>query len=146
MRDLKFRVWDKKDKKWLTDEFIIFADGTFGLIDPYCWDGGVTTHQDYVGDSRLAVMQYAGLKDKKRTAEYPEGQEIYEGDVVQHGTYKAAEVRYSDYLTSFCLIFNDGHDGHYARALGQCSRRLEFIGEEIEVLGNIYEHPTLIQH
>lgn len=40
------------------------------------------------------VGQYTGLRDSKRTAEYPEGQRIFEGDVVRCGTGRICKVEY----------------------------------------------------
>jgi hypothetical protein len=68
MREIKFRAWNNKNKKWLQE----FA------VD--CRDGGVMPHiasgtfDD--NDENAILMQYSGLKDKN-------GKEIYEGDIVK---------------------------------------------------------------
>lgn len=139
MRDIKFRVWDNQHNKMTQcfdlNDFANDQDGEFGNGEfSIGW-------YDYKRSPPMVdniIMQYTGLKDKN-------GKEIYEGDIIQYGSYKAAEVIYSDYLTSFCLKFNDGKDGIYARALGQCNKRLKYIDEDVEILGNIYEHPELLK-
>jgi hypothetical protein len=52
--------------------------------------GGVTAWQE---KAYFILMQYSGLRDRKRTPEYPKGQEICAGDIVQ-----------------FPILFK-GHDG-----------------------------------
>ena len=55
------------------------------------------------------VGQYTGLKDSKRTAEYPEGQPIYEGDILQNriGSNNTWIVMFED--GSFVLEQIGGH-------------------------------------
>lgn len=56
MREIKFRAWDKQNKKYGAESYVIFmADGTLSY------------------SSRIILEQYTGLKDKS-------GKEIYEGD------------------------------------------------------------------
>ncbi len=130
MRDIKFRAWDKRNNKWINEELIVFADGNFGLIDPLCWDGGVTTHEDYVSEKGLAVMQYTGLKDCH-------GVDIYEGDIIlqypgfgyEFKTRKGI-VEYAD-----CCFW------HHIKG---CSLVLTDHDCRLEVIGNIYQNPELV--
>ena len=61
----------------------------FGFYRCIKWELDKSTHEIINGNSFFevdpaTVGQYTGLKDSKRTEEYPEGQEIYEGDIVQY--------------------------------------------------------------
>lgn len=68
MRDPKFRVWDKILQCYTKDSMgLLHSEGTI------TFDAG----------DRYIFEQYIGLKDKKRTKEFPDGQPIYEGDKIE---------------------------------------------------------------
>ena len=119
MREIKFRAWDKAKKRWVANH-----------IDP--WWGASGAAQDGSLQKDIALMQYTGLKDKK-------GVEIWEGDIVKYqdgtqhwdGSYiKPTSVRLENgSFKPFCGCGGEyGMDETYA-----------------EVLGNIYEHPHLLE-
>ena len=66
MRVIKFRAWDKKNKKMLAPKG--------ALVEDMMFDYG--NHYDHIGPDQAILMQYTGLKDKN-------GVEIYEGDIVE---------------------------------------------------------------
>ena len=76
MRKIKFRAWDKKNKKfWENDK--IYGPGTYWDITP---DGFVdATENNICRDSfDFVLLEFIGMIDKK-------GKEIYEGDIVNFG-------------------------------------------------------------
>jgi len=87
----------------------------------------VPFHHWYLDDDSVVIMQYTNLKDKN-------GKEIYEGDIFP---YKGRNlvVRYElgaavgHWFGSNEYIFFE----HYAN------------GDEVEVIGNIYENPELLK-
>lgn len=93
------------------------------------------------------VGQYTGLKDCKRTEECPDGQEIYEGDIVNRLTndavFETGVVQWSDYLSSWLIecINTDG------RLILAAPGTIKGSGEvrSYEIIGNIYENPDLIK-
>jgi uncharacterized phage protein (TIGR01671 family) len=126
MRKIKFRAWDDKGKKWLLG----YDHGTLGgfHIDGECvylreWEKVLDdAFHDRID---LKIMQFTGQNDKN-------GTEIYEGDVVlvHLETLRVKKtVSYDHQTASFVagdLWFKDG-------------------GTDIEIIGNIYENPELIQ-
>ena len=131
MRDIKFRAWSLIEKKWLNPEsIIIWCDGSIGKIDPHCWDGGVTTHEDYVGEKALVLMQYSNLKDKN-------GKEIYEGDIVTHHYFNENGI----------MIWHTGQSRWALEYLSDKTKQEMFPidKDSFEIIGNLYENPELLK-
>ncbi|WP_163855767.1 YopX family protein [Paenibacillus elgii] len=90
------------------------------------------------------IGQYTGLRDSKRTEEFPDGQEIYEGDVFPPPAagrnenrivvYDSEQAKYKAVPVSLYHA-NTGNGG--------------WTGYELrwtdEVIGNIWEHPHLLE-
>ena len=141
MREIKFRIWDKEQKKMLkpqweddddrgiegkakirisTDNKIYFT--LTGYVDDDGWPYEVDCD----------IMQYTGLKDKN-------GTEIYEGDIVNCIEYKCyGKIEWNEEEAGFYFytLFEDG---------GYQEERLYDYVEELWVIGNIYENPELLE-
>lgn len=93
------------------------------------------------GDSQsenFNLMQYTGLRDKKR------GKDIYEGDIVVHGFGDVkGEVRFGTYETNGRAGDKDAHTGFYMHSkFGDAPLDPENVKR---VIGNIHENPDLLQ-
>ena len=116
MRPIKFRAWDKENKKMIYNPDFVFPN--------YAMDGNASV---------FVLMQYTGLTDDN-------GKEIYEGDVVKVGVICITGVRelLGDVVYErgcFKIRLND-----YVYDF------ISFDGvTSIEVVGNVYEHPELLE-
>ena len=122
MREIKFRAWD------LYNECMF----NVGDIDwRHCFVGEMEAdHQRYLKD--VILMQYTGLKDKN-------GLDIYEGDIIEEYLSDSEDDNYLYsgvivyFNTEFCLkIKNDTYI------------KLVNTGNNLEVIGNIYQNPELL--
>lgn len=123
MRNIKFRFWCNRRKKFLCTDYVLGIE--------YC-----------EGDFEDGVFQqYTGLKDKNET-------EIYEGDIIQElrlmdrtnsdgwwDVIDVGEVFWSRNHAAFLIDFQTHDD---IDSMGSWSHRYE-------VLGNIFQNPELLQ-
>lgn len=119
-REIKFRIWDNADKKYLSLQD--YQD--LGAIEVEN-DGILTLSPRYrfltsmmIMPERFIPQQYVGLKDKN-------GKDVYEGDLILIGE-KRRKVE---------VIFKDGSFGYLYN--GVC---VPFQYQNPEVIGNIYEN------
>ena len=137
MRVIKFRAWDN----WMK-EMIQPKGGDF-----IAWHA-MSNWREY-----LVVMQYTGLKDSR-------GIEIYEGDVVKwddssNGKYwRVAKVEWDDrgqwcykIMPNLCIDCFKERSGDKKFGLGNFIYTPEpsMYGNVLEVIGNIYETPELLE-
>lgn len=121
MREIKFRAWDILKQRWsnykINDGTVYFMDKNTGV-----WYG---TYNRRYKDFNL--MQYTGLKDKN-------GKEIYEGDIFHIGSKKIL------YVVEWIDCGLKGKQIRNGSWIG-----LDFWKKDIEILGNIYENPELME-
>lgn len=139
-RELKFRAWDKKNKKIV--KVLKICWGSSGKILELLVEDFDTNHAYRLEPKDAILEQYTGLKDKN-------GKEICEGDIItrdslnlEHGALFV--VRRGDYNSiDIC-----GHEycpfvqGCYLEEIDE----VDEVDEEgyMEVIGNIHENPDLL--
>jgi len=123
MREIKFRAWDRVENKfiYLPDPIKMYCDLRSGddWYDPErCYDP-----KDFI------LMRYTGLKDKM-------GREIYEEDIVKVHTPEGERVGLVEY-TEGCFVVSFGD---YDECVALC-----WLGDDVEVIGNFYQNPELLE-
>lgn len=132
-RSIKFRVWSKRSKAFIKDEYL--AIGLEGQLiwrricysdDPDdSWDDSWNEELD---DDEYVIQQFTGLLDKN-------GREIYEGDILQ---YESHNPQFSKTIVRWTKEDEDNHPGFVV--YGSYSQ----YGQP-EIIGNIFENPELVE-
>lgn len=116
MRELKFRVWNPVDKKFVDNFnwFLIRLDGT------------VVDGNDCPYDEHYIITQYTGLKDIK-------GKDIYEGDIVREliNGYDVYGKIHEVIFINGSFIVDESHLG--------------LFNDYVKVVGNIFENKELLK-
>ena len=118
MREIKFRAWDKDYEKMREWGYVKNLDTVFFEDADFVW------------------MQYTGLKDKN-------GKEIYEGDIV-----KVDKLPYDENGIGQ-VIWDKKKLGFFYQSIrdiwtSNTSYYYRLSGKTVEVIGNIYENPELL--
>lgn len=127
MREIKFRCWDEQNKI-IHNEVEFIRSGTDGddwilfKSDKQTLEHGNVLNNPYF-QQQIKVMQYTGLKDRN-------GKEIYEGDIVKDGS-RLWKIEISPIYGIFFILSN----GDFA----------SYLGDDFQVIGNIYENPELLK-
>ena len=137
MREIKFRAWDKKRKAMLP---VTMISEIWVSVSPpdnddegnKDYDLGYRLYKDGSGAEEAAVMQYTGLKDKN-------GVEIYEGDILSDKWKAQAYFKNGSYwVKSHVWQNNDTYLHAFIKSREQAKI-------PVEVIGNIYENPELLE-
>lgn len=127
MREIKYRMWNKKEKK-------MYQVGVLDFDDEKAYMKNYLSYivSNYMFED-IELMQFTGLHDKN-------GKEIYEGDIVaEKGHYVNSDrILYQDikWKESYSCWLR----GEYQRLTPKNIERYE-----IEVVGNIYDNPELLK-
>ena len=144
MREIKFRVWHKEYKTMGNVRKLHFLGSRIKVND----DIDFVLNMKDKEKQNIELMQYTGIKDKN-------GKEIYEGDIVRiyyglcDDVFLIGEVKYGEFEYSACDEYNCNRYGYYASKKWEdycCNTGYPIQpGEELEVIGNIYENEDLLE-
>ncbi len=107
------------------------------------WKYSIDGKTNWNGQGRAVIdfddsEQYTGLKDKKRTKEFPDGQPIYEGDIVK-GVWqcdkKTIRTGVVKYWENFGLYGLDDKSG-----------LISVVWKGCEIIGNIHQNKNLLDN
>lgn len=123
-REIKFRAWDYDTNT------MVYPDSE--LETTFCFDkvGLSVYHNNGQEMSSFELMQYTGLKDRN-------GKEIYEGDIIKFTDNYNTDIPEKIGVVKFNNASFYITDGAYS-----CYR---WIDINVEVIGNIYENPDLLE-
>lgn len=126
MREIKFRAWHKLNKKFIS----FYQSGI------YMWENGQIYADGMNVTDRIVLLQYTGLKDKN-------GKEIYDGSFFRNkwkvGHETLHQVYYCDEELAFMSLTK--LDGEFIKE----SLAGYAIDHDIEVIGNIFDNPELLE-
>lgn len=135
MREIKFRAWDKEEKRWMTaiiedveeSELRLTLDGEVTYKEP--WVGSDLTGKATIsGNNRFELMQYTGKTDR-------DGAEVYFNDVVED----EYGHRYEVVFEGDCLRCNG-----VRRIRGGYKPKNRWFGIDLKIIGNANENPELM--
>ena len=134
MREIKFRAWDKNDKRIFIDpQMIDFYNKKIGYMQyqtEYMPDTSYSIPVGFEEFEYSELMEWTGLYDKN-------GEDIYEGDIL----FESFGEKYYKVVFengSFRAEFEGDFEEHSVDLI-------DVVAQGCEVVGNIYENPELIE-
>ena len=147
MREIKFRAWDTLNNHWIRIWKLAMGEGGIAAVIELDGDS------EWYGLHQVEVMQYTGLKDTNEV-------EIYEGDIVRipnwtsgHRCKKCGYQHKSDGIAKVVWLNQDwwgdrsGVEAAFKLDVKDyCEGGVDFTNMgKLEVIGNIYENPELLE-
>ena len=133
MREFKFRLWSIEEKQFIAPNILEVFDES-GDLTPFKYIKTGKLNPLYVPVENYIIQQYTGLTDKNKNL-------IYEGDIVKFSRLFEKERKIKE-LKSFVRF----HNGQFGFDLIGFNDMFFTLSDEcgIEVIGNIFEHPELL--
>lgn len=131
-REIKFRAWDNINKSWLSENELVIYKGKVlcNIVD------SKKNWQEELGFMEgIHLQQYTGLIDKH-------GKDIFEGDIVTFKINGVPQRSFYDENINREIWFDTERSGFH---IGRFTSLLRSDEPHIEVIGNIWENPELLE-
>ena len=127
----KFRVWLTDIDQMLRVKALVFEKDKTRCVCGYSFDF-------YLEDENATIMQSTGLKDKN-------DKEIFEGDIITDG--HTLGVLRNHQTLGFYMVDEKGKENFLSDTADTegFEEAKEFMKNTIEIIGNIYENPELLE-
>lgn len=140
MRQIKFRAWDRKRKRWIYEFSLSFDYSSLDIATLIIWTKNEEGFDEsFTNGETCDLVQLTGLTDKK-------GKEIYEGDWLKDDQgilYQAKFGKLPLDKSGDCVCT---YEAFYAEARdSSASYKCTEIAEWMTVIGNIYENKWLLK-
>ncbi|MFS0996083.1 YopX family protein [Enterococcus gallinarum] len=138
----RFRAWDKEENLWIKVASLVFdEEGEMWYLGPVMDDFNPVYYENELGKT-WEIMQSTGLKDKN-------GVEIFEADVVKVSDGSNEEDSYFSVVKNYA---DEGYPAFDIEAPSSWNYESNILAaimggeyETIEIIGNIYENPELLE-
>lgn len=140
MREIEFRGKSKNSGRWVYGDLITQKYNSRQGIHIYEKNDKLERGYQFVRVNKNTLGQYTGLTDKN-------GTKIFEGDIVRvfsdcDGYYIEKEYIYG--VVVYEDEFGFGYEISFSHIRNSCDEYLGNHRDDIEVVGNIYEHHELL--
>jgi len=129
-REIKFRVWDNQKSNWANRNDIDYAN----VLDFPVHDYFLLDQKER---NRWEFMQYTGLKDKH-------GKEIYIGDIISYNDYSGPIPITPGAKIPKTISTVEAPENMFKGIQLKGNGYSE--PKDIEIIGNIYENPELLEN
>lgn len=143
MRKIEFRGLIKETREWIYGDLI--HDIKTGRM-------AISTQKNLTEVIPKTIGQFTGLYDSKRTEEYPNGQPIYEGDIIKSNKSKYKkfneggiyEVYFNEFLCHYALI-DSSHKWNHKNEQYDNYSLTGAKTKDFEVIGNIHQKGDILE-
>ena len=143
MREIKFRAWNKKRKRMY--EVLHLHLDSFQGVWATVKGRAVINDQDIhiqIQPKDIEVMQWTGMHDKRETL-------IFEGDIVDFSVFdhNGSDTQYRGvvkFSSGQWVLWNSVDSEYYGSDGGFMLYWVHQQDDGIEVIGNVYQNPELI--